>query len=215
MTEFMNQARLFPKEAAEEIEIAPATLRKYSQIIEEVIENNNFFQRTDQNIRTYSQSNIQLLKKVGQVSKEENKPVKVIVQRLWEDNKELFECEGINDNGTSHSIVENNPSIPSTAELMAIIEQQNQKIDQLIHAMSTFATDMQKEFNEVKPMIQQSQQLLESSGEQTEQIQEDIAKIKKETEELKETTETQQKLVEEVTQKEDEKKGFFQRLFGK
>ena len=211
MTELINQARLFPKEAAEEIEIAPATLRKYSQIIEEVINDHNFFQRTDQNIRTYSSSNIQLLKKVGQMSSELKKPVKVIVEELWENDKNLFE-QTKKENDSSVAPV-NTEATPNVKELMDVIDQQNQKIDQLIQVMDSFAKEMHKEFNEVKPIIQKSQQLIETSGEQTDQIKEDIAHIKKETEELKETTENSiAKATEETT---EEKAGFFQRLFGK
>lgn len=226
MSEEFQQGRLFPKEAAEAIDIATATLRKYSQTIEEVIGNDQLFQRTDQNVRTYSQKNIELLKRISKESTETKKSVKSIVEVLWAEEPELFE-----DNVITQEVAtqENNDS-PTIQELLAIIDQQNKKIDQLLQAMTTFTTEVRQEFNEVKPMIEKSQQLIETSGEQTEKMQEDIQLIRKETEELKEehkalgdspfenkaTMENQSETKQETTEtKSEEKVGFFQRLFGK
>lgn len=184
------QGRLFPKEAAEQIGIAPATLRKYSQIIEEVLDDANFFDRTEQNNRTYSAQNIELLKTISKDSSETKKPVKSIVENLKEENPKLFtededkkeveETTKSNNDGENETTPALNTSVQ---EFLNIINQQNQKIDQLMQMVSNLSTDMQ----DMKPMVEQSQHLLEVQAEEKEEVAQD---------------------------QPEEKIGFFKRLFG-
>lgn len=202
------QGRLFPKEAAEAIGIAPTTLRKYSQIIEESTSDENFFERTDQNVRTYNHQNILLFQEIKKLSDDTKKPIKNIIEKMIDDEKyaTYFEKD-------TQAIVpkETMTANPSTQELLAIIDQQSKKIDQLIQVMTAFTMDVRKEFQEVKPMIQQSQHLISDNSEQTmaetKQLQENVATIQKETHLLKEQQEKmieQQKRLEEETKKQAE-----------
>lgn len=198
----MFQGRLFPKEAAEAIGIAPTTLRKYSQIIEDVTEDNNYFERTDQNVRTYNQRNLDLFKEIIRRSEETKKPLKTIVESMLDDEtcEELFKKEA--------------PHLPSVdgltfsqEELLAIIEQQNKKIDQLLQVMSAFTLDMRKQFNEVKPLIEQSKSLIDDNQQQAlaynTQLNDNIEAIKKEANSLREQQEKQF-----LAQKEEQEKLF-------
>ena len=202
-TEF--EGRLFPKEAADAIGIAPATLRKYSQIIEDVIENPDFFTRTEQNNRTYSANNIELLKLISKESSETKKPVKTIVETIKEEKPQFFDTDSQAKNETKEQTqqedqksseakkqteekaekVQNVEQVPSNQapvqEFLNIINQQNQKIDQLMQMVASLSTELQ----DVKPMIAESQHLLEEQ-----------------------TKKDEQQVVTE------EKVGFFKRLFG-
>lgn len=229
------QGRLFPKEAADAIGIAPATLRKYSQIVEEVTENDDFFARTEQNIRTYSASNINLLKKIAVDSKEEGLSVKDFTTKLLAEAPETFTTESVAPGDTEDSDSQQEeltPSLdntqvvsPSVMELLSIIDQQNKKIDQLLQMMTQFTTEVRSELTEVKPMLEKSQGLLEHNDQRMDEMQEDLAETKAAQ---KEQQEAQNKALGDspfnteattnnTTPEEQpaEKPGFFQRLFGK
>lgn len=200
------QGRLFPKEAAEAIGIAPTTLRKYSQIIEESTSDENFFERTDQNVRTYNHQNILLFQEIKKLSDDTKKPIKNIIEKMIDDEKYASYFEKDTQAIVPKEAISVNPS---TQELLAIIDQQSKKIDQLIQVMTAFTMDVRKEFQEVKPMIQQSQHLISDNSEQTmaetKQLQENVATIQKETHLLKEQQEKmieQQKRLEEETKKQ-------------
>lgn len=202
------QGRLFPKEAAEAIGIAPTTLRKYSQIIEESTSDENFFERTDQNVRTYNHQNILLFQEIKKLSDDTKKPIKNIIENMIDDEKYANYFEKDTQAVIPKETISANPS---TQELLAIIDQQSKKIDQLIQVMTAFTMDVRKEFQEVKPMIQQSQHLISDNSEQTmaetKQLQENVATIQKETHLLKEQQEKmieQQKRLEEETKKQAE-----------
>lgn len=206
MTETFEQGRMFPKEAAEEISIAPATLRKYSQIVEEITGQEDYFQRNEQGTRTYSKKDIKMLSKMSELSAETKKPVRTIAEDLFK-NHTISGNETTTDTEESETTAlttpENNEH-QSTSELLNIIdqqnqkiEQQNQKIDHLVQLMNAFTTEMKQNFSEMKPMIEKSQHLIETSGEQNEKIQENLEKIQKETAELKEQQEAKAKKEEE------------------
>lgn len=231
------QGRLFPKEAADAVGIAPATLRKYSQIVEEVTENDDFFARTEQGIRTYSAANITLLKRIAIDSKEEGLSVKEFTKKLFEEDEQLFEsteavASDTEDESSLSPSVDNTQVIsPSVRELLSIIDQQNKKIDQLLQMMNQFTTEVRSELTEVKPMLEKSQQLLEHNDQQMSEMKEDIAETKAAQQEQKEAQNkalgdspfnTEATIAEQSTTAENsestsepEKVGFFQRLFGR
>lgn len=222
------QGRLFPKEAAEAIGIAAATLRKYSQIVEEVTQDEDFFDRTDQNIRTYSSKDVILLKRIAVESKEEGLSVKDFTTKLLNDEPQLFESPAEESDTTEvTNPLENTQAVSSSVmELLKIIDQQNQKIDQLMQMMTQFTTDIRSELTDVKPMIERSQQLLEHNEKQMSEMQEDIAETKAVQQEQIETqnkalgdspfnTEATTNNTSVEEDNPEEKVGFFQRLFGK
>lgn len=223
------QGRLFPKEAAEAIGIASATLRKYSQIVEEVTEEEDFFDRTEQNIRTYSSKNVDLMKRIAIDSKEEGLTVKDFTTKLFHDEPQLFVATGDEaDTTEAGNTLENTQALSaSVVDLLKIIDQQNKKIDQLMQMMNQFTTEVRSELTDVKPMIERSQQLLEHNEKQMSEMQEDIAETKAAQQEQVETqnkalgespfnTEaTTKEAPQEQEEKKEEKVGFFQRLFGK
>ena len=228
------EGRLFPKEAADAIGIAPATLRKYSQIVEEVLDNSNFFSRTEQNNRTYSSKNIELLKKISHESSETKKPVKTIVETLKKENAELFEdSEKVVENKKPQKIQQSKQNAPQiqVQEFLNIIQKQDQKIDQLMQMVASLSTELK----EVKPMIEQSNNLLENhstiNSKTTEEKevhndkdQEGQKSGKTEENNEQELNDDNQKASDsnsndtektnESTEKTNEKIGFFKRLFG-
>lgn len=219
------QGRLFPKEAADSIGIAPATLRKYSQIVEEVVDNPNFFTRTEQKIRTYSSLNIELLKVISKESNETKKPVKTIVEKLTTDKPEYFnqseETVVSNDDTKVEETVEKSNSTNistqnSVQEFLNIINQQNQKIDQLMQMVTALTTEIQ----DVKPIIQESQHLLEEQVEIKEKQNavtenNEDSNNNESTEKDNNNIEDKAKDTDKVQENEPEEKiGFFKRLFG-
>lgn len=226
------QGRLFPKEAADAIGIATATLRKYSQIIEEVIEDPDFFTRTEQNNRTYSQRNIELLKDISQMSTDTKKPVKTIVEQLKKEEPERFSTEDTMPSTVTTEQLDQS----SVSDFVKIIEQQNQKIDQLMQMMVQMKQEMHQEFDNVKPALEhQTIAIEEKSTQETpaENKQESSDKAQP-TDKQKENSEKEEQVSkddEATSEKEEpskeeakapiseaqpeEKVGFFKRLFGK
>ena len=228
------EGRLFPKEAADAIGIAPATLRKYSQIVEEVLDNSNFFSRTEQNNRTYSSKNIELLKKISHESSETKKPVKTIVETLKKENAELFEdSEKVVENKKPQKIQQSKQNAPQiqVQEFLNIIQKQDQKIDQLMQMVASLSTELK----EVKPMIEQSNNLLENhstinsktteekevhndkdlEGQKSEKTEENNEQeLNNDNQKAPDSNSNDTEKTNESTEKTNEKIGFFKRLFG-
>ncbi|HIY92260.1 hypothetical protein [Companilactobacillus sp. HBUAS56275] len=68
MTKVKSNNLLTPAQAAKDLGISVATLRKYSLIVERTTENSKYFERNSQNNRLYTQKNIEDFKEMVKLS---------------------------------------------------------------------------------------------------------------------------------------------------
>ncbi|AUI71920.1 MerR family transcriptional regulator [Companilactobacillus alimentarius] len=68
MTKVKSNNLLTPAQAAKNLGISVATLRKYSLIVERTTENSDYFERNSQNNRLYTQKNIEDFKEMVKLS---------------------------------------------------------------------------------------------------------------------------------------------------
>ena len=185
-----------PKDASKELGVATQTLRKYANLFDKVSEK-DYFHRDSQNARIYSNNDIAALKRMLEISKDDNETLENSVSKV------LSELDTPDKSETPDSDI--TPSIP---------EEQN--------AENTDITVLQQAIVLQNNMLGQygelMQQVLESNDQLKEDINELITNQKNMLEDLeKKSIERDKKYHEELERlkKESEKKGFFARLFKK
>lgn len=73
-----------PAQAAKSLGISVATLRKYSLLIEKVTDNRDYYQRTKQKARLYSEKNLEELRKLQELSKEDDLTLQQAAEQIFE-----------------------------------------------------------------------------------------------------------------------------------
>ncbi|MFD1417752.1 MerR family transcriptional regulator [Companilactobacillus keshanensis] len=88
MSNVKNENFLTPAQAAKELGISVATLRKYSLIVEHTTENANYFERNSQNNRLYTSTNLDGFKKMVELGHEPKMTLDLAAQKIYPTTEE-------------------------------------------------------------------------------------------------------------------------------
>ncbi|MFC6323971.1 MerR family transcriptional regulator [Companilactobacillus baiquanensis] len=83
MSNVKNENFLTPAQAAKELGISVATLRKYSLIVEHTTDNANYFERNSQNNRLYTSENLEDFKKMVELGHEPKMTLDLAAQKIY------------------------------------------------------------------------------------------------------------------------------------
>ncbi|MFC6169056.1 helix-turn-helix domain-containing protein [Loigolactobacillus jiayinensis] len=97
-----------PRQAADELDISPQTLRAYSGLVEKTTGHTDYFHRDQNNGRLYSTQNIKDLAQVNQIKKEHSKTLKDAIS-------EVFEQQIINSDDAAETSAASLPATSATS----------------------------------------------------------------------------------------------------
>lgn len=129
-----------PNEAAKSLGISVATLRKYSLIVEDVVQDDDYFSRTKQNTRLYTEQNLTDIKDFAELSKTSSLTLKEAANQIFVVKTKKSSAEvplTIEETETSEMA-------QLMASLQATITKQNKAIDTLQKEMATIKSQNQE-----------------------------------------------------------------------
>lgn len=162
-----NDMRFFPAEVAEKLNIAVVTLRKYSDIYEKIIENNNHFTRTKTKGRTYSDTDIEFFKEVIRLkvdSDTPNKPVESIMKELI-NSKEAVSYDP--------TYTPKNGGIPSDTALQSTLNTQLEVVEgqkEVVTSLLTLINEQHTQINKQDEMFKKQNELIEQQNKNMEKL---------------------------------------------
>lgn len=174
-----NDVRMFPAEVAEKLNIAVVTLRKYSDIYESIIENDNHFTRTKTKGRTYSDIDIEFFKEVIRLkgdSDTPNKPVESIMKELIE-SKEAVSYDP--------TYTPKNDDIPNDIALQTTLNTQLEVIEgqkEVVTSLLTLINEQHTQINQQDDMFRKQNELIEKQNANIEKLLNKLEQITEEQE---------------------------------
>lgn len=154
---------LTPAQAAKDLGISVATLRKYSLIVERTTENSKYFERNSQNNRLYTQKNIEDFKEMVKLSHGPKMTLETSAMQIYPTAEVKEQSETNQDD-----------EISALHTTIAKLESENKKRAMAIKELQQELTDTQKS-------KEQLQVELESFKQQAEEKVEDVDPEKDET----------------------------------
>lgn len=103
MSNVKNENFLTPAQAAKELGISVATLRKYSLIVEHTTGNANYFERNSQNNRLYTSENLDDFKKMVDLGHEPKMTLDLAAQKVYPSKEKV---EVADDNHLAQDIAD-------------------------------------------------------------------------------------------------------------
>lgn len=195
-----------PAQAAEDLDISVATLRKYSLLVEKVTGNKDYYERTKQKARLYSKKDIADLKTFQHLSKDEDLTLQEAAQQVFAisnvDSKEknskkqtkaVDTLSGGNQANTmvdakqviklltmlQNTITSQNKAIQDLQKQVARVEEQNRKLIDSSHQLSQ-PTEPVQEPQAVKPTQPVQPQATKASQPTMPELKTDAQKKKEE-----------------------------------
>lgn len=158
---------LAPSAAAKELKISVATLRKYSLIVEKIANNANYYERTKQKARLYSQKNIDDLKAFHNLSHTRGMTLKEAAQQIFgitdkkqEDQKKQAAAE----KKQAEALLDTHQVVKLLTALQQTIASQNQAITKLQNQLNDIQGQNKMLLDEQKKLAAPSQELPDISG---------------------------------------------------
>lgn len=150
-----------PAIAAKQLQISVATLRKYSLIVEKVTSNSNYFERTKQKSRLYSQKNIADLKDFKALAKkgdltlqEAARQIFAISNKAEDDAKKVEAAKMAQQEVLKNTVVDANQVVKLLNMLQQTIANQNQAIQDLQRQVARVEKQNQKLIDESHRLAQ-------------------------------------------------------------
>lgn len=117
-----------PSQLAEKLHISVPTLRKYSLLIEEAAHDTNYFPRNHQNVRAYSEQNLQDIQHLVDYSKEENLTLQKAAAHIFGDHQAVVTTE---ESGSAMPAVTDQKLNAQVKQLQTSVKQLQAQVDQL------------------------------------------------------------------------------------
>lgn len=196
-----------PAKTAEELHISVATLRKYSLIVEKVTGNKDYYERTKQKSRLYSEKDIEDLKAFRALSKNADLTLQEAARQIFavsdKKTEEVKEAAKMQKSiATNTATVDADQVVKLLTMLQNTIASQNKAIE-----------DLQKQVARVeaqnKKLIDRSHQLAEPESDDSTGKQEVNSKDQEAAKEISEEQKSEQEAHKEILRKarENEEKG--------
>lgn len=156
MTKVKTNNLLTPAQAAKDLGISVATLRKYSLIVERTTKNNQYFERNSQNNRLYTSKNIEDFKEMVKLSHGPKMTLETSAMQIYPtaDVKETVD-------------VKQNDEISDLHTTIAKLESENKKRELTIKELQQELTDTQKSKEqlqvELDTLKQQAEEKIENN----------------------------------------------------
>lgn len=159
---------LTPAQAAKDLGISVATLRKYSLIVERTTDNSKYFERNSQNNRLYTQKNIEDFKEMVKLSHGPKMTLETSAAQIYPVTEENKQAE-----------VKQDDEISKMQTTIAKLESENKKNALTIKELQDELTDAQKSKEqlqvELDTLKQQAKEKIENTGsEKDENIKERV-----------------------------------------
>ncbi len=159
---------LTPAQAAKDLGISVATLRKYSLIVERTTDNSKYFERNSQNNRLYTQKNIEDFKEMVKLSHGPKMTLETSAAQIYPVAEENKQAE-----------VKQDDEISKMQTTIAKLESENKKNALTIKELQDELTDAQKSKEqlqvELDTLKQQAKEKIENTGsEKDENIKERV-----------------------------------------
>lgn len=142
-----------PAATAKELQISVATLRKYSLIIEKVTGKPNYYARTRQKARLYSQKDIQDLKDFHKLSHENGLTLQEAAQQIFAVSAQTSKVQS----GADAADKDEKQEVMSAPQMMKLLNALQQTIGQQNSALEK----LQKQLNQIE---KQNKELLEKQS---------------------------------------------------
>ncbi|MFH5810167.1 hypothetical protein [Companilactobacillus sp. FL22-1] len=155
MSKVKTNNLLTPAQAAKDLDISVATLRKYSLIVEKTTENSKYFERNSQNNRLYTDKNIEDFKEMVKVSHGPKMTLETAAAQVYP------------------AVTSNNDDNPKSDELsemqttIAKLESENKKRELTIKELQQELTDAQKTKEQLQAELSTLKQQAEEKAENT------------------------------------------------
>lgn len=154
------QALMTPREAAAKLGISVATLRKYSLIVEKVTGKHDYFERTKQKTRLYSDQNVADLHASKELSAKGNLTLKEAAQQVFADNgaakvkvkvkaAPAKHAEAKKEKRQSSAQKEQLVNLTQVGKLMAALQQTIASQNQAIKSLQQQVAQVQKQNNQL------------------------------------------------------------------
>ncbi|WP_119325597.1 hypothetical protein [Companilactobacillus musae] len=168
MSKVKTNNLLTPAQAAKDLGISVATLRKYSLIVERTTDNSKYFERNSQNNRLYTQKNIEDFKEMVKLSHGPKMTLETSAAQIYPVAEENKQAE-----------VKQDDEISKMQTTIAKLESENKKNALTIKELQDELTDAQKSKEqlqvELDTLKQQAKEKIENTGsEKDENIKERV-----------------------------------------
>lgn len=169
---------LTPAQAAKDLGISVATLRKYSLIVERTTENSKYFERNSQNNRLYTQKNIEDFKEMVKLSHGPKMTLETSAMQIYPTSEHKNQTEAKQDD-----------EINAMQTTIAKLESENKKREVTIKELQEELTDAQKakeqlqvELDTLKQQAEEKVQTVDAAEDETikERVNEKVNDDKKE-----------------------------------
>ncbi|CAJ1203189.1 hypothetical protein [Companilactobacillus nantensis] len=156
MSKVKTNNLLTPAQAAKDLGISVATLRKYSLIVEKTTENSKYFERNSQNNRLYTQKNIEDFKEMVKLSHGPKMTLETAAVQIYPATDVKPEADA-----------KQSDEISALQTTVAKLESENKKRELTIKELQQELTDAQKAKEQLQAELATLKQQAEEKAENT------------------------------------------------
>ncbi|WP_125713348.1 MerR family transcriptional regulator [Companilactobacillus kedongensis] len=162
MSNVKNEDFLTPAQAAKELGISVATLRKYSLIVEHTTENANYFERNSQNNRLYTSTNLDDFKKMVELGHEPKMTLDLAAQKVYPTTDEAKTTDDSHlEQGIADLKAENKKQLGTIEKLkkeVSDLKAANEKLESSNETLKTENVQSEERTSELKERVNEQVQ---------------------------------------------------------